>query len=169
MKKYFMIILPFLLFLAGCEAALLIGPAIQAYVVWKNGEGFKYYNYDYNTVFRATEKALHDLDYKITKEEATKKGQYIVASSAHDFKINIEKVESNVTIVRMRINFMGDKPYAEMIYQVIDQNLGIIEYENGIPKSPKNMIDDSKNKRRGKQDTPDEPRRRVLRRAKDEF
>jgi hypothetical protein len=147
MKKYSIFVTLILLFI-GCEAALLISPAIQAYVTWKDGEAYKYYNYNFETSYRATEKALHDLNYTITKNELTKKGYYFLATANDQFKINVESKEKNVTCIRIRINFMGDKPYAELIYKAIDDNLNIIEYINGVPKSPKQKAAPENNKQR---------------------
>jgi hypothetical protein len=45
------------------------------------------------------------------------------------FKIEIKKVQSNITEVKIRVNFLGDKPYAELIYKKIDSNLDVINFD----------------------------------------
>jgi hypothetical protein len=97
--------------------------------MWKEGEATKYYKVCNTTVYNAVKRSCKNLGYKIEEEQDTKDGgKYILAKSKSKFKIRVEPVEENITRVKIRIDFMGDKPYAELLYHEIDKELCIIEY-----------------------------------------
>jgi hypothetical protein len=118
---------------------------IQYYLMWKEGEAHKYYNEEVGTMHRAAKLALADLNHHITKDEPYKTdGFYIVADENDRFKITLRKVEDHITEVKIRINFMGDKPYAELIYQYIDGHVNTIEFDDqGRPTKAKLITLDS--------------------------
>ncbi len=137
MKKIILgFFLIFSLIFTGCEAVgpgIIITPLAQAYITWKDGEAHKYYKIEKTIVYRAVKRAAVELNYEIEKEEEKKNYTYLVAGANDRFKIKISEIEPNVTCVSIRINFMGDKPYAEMFYKQIDEHLKIINYEDGEP------------------------------------
>lgn len=113
----------------GCIALPFIGPAISAYVAWDEGEAHAYYATDSYSAYRAVKRALGDLEYNITQDDKTDyRTYYLVADSNDRFKITVTQVEPYVTKVSIRINFMGDKPYAELIYKELEDELDIIDY-----------------------------------------
>lgn len=131
MKKLLLFIFLCLSIFAGCTAALLISPIVTGVIMWKDGEAHKYYNEEANTLYRATKISLKELDHPILKDELTRDGsRYIVAGDGDKFKITIRKVKSHITDVKIRINFMGDKPYAELIYHQIDSNTNTIDFDD---------------------------------------
>jgi hypothetical protein len=124
-----------LLFLMlGCGPEILIGPIINGVIYWMEGEAHKYYAHEPEILYRATKRACIELNHSIDTDEQHKNDYYIVAGGNNRFKINIEWVENGIAEVRIRIDFWGDKPYAELIYQKIDEQLSVIEFdEQGKP------------------------------------
>jgi hypothetical protein len=109
--------------------------------MWKEGEAKKYYKEEYKTIHRAVKISLRDLNYEIKSEEDRKDGCYIVAGTEDKLKIKIVKVKDEITEVKIRINFMGDKPYAELLYAEIDANTSVIEYDqDGKPTKARRRI-----------------------------
>lgn len=114
---------------------MLVGPLIEGAIKWKEGEAQKYYPYDVETVHRATNRALEFLQIpsspnSLTPEQPT---VYISAGDKKQYHIKIYKTEKNISEVKIRINFMGNKPYAELIYAAIDEQLNTVVYHNGQP------------------------------------
>ena len=127
MKKFLLVF--FLIFAVGCGFVPFFSPIVQGVITWIEGEAHKYYDYDSQTMYYAVKRAAKELDLAI-QEDAP---EYVVVGQDDRFKIKIIKIEEDITKVSIRINFMGDKPYAELFYKEIDKQIGIIEYENGQP------------------------------------
>lgn len=122
--------LSFSLLLGGCAAftpLMLVGPAVQGYIMWKDGEGTKYYKCEGYEVYQALKIVLHNLDQKVAQDDIKTPGNFylLTKSSKHSFKINIVHADAGVTALKIRIDFMGDRPYAELIYKTLDEQLGI--------------------------------------------
>jgi hypothetical protein len=138
MKKFIPLFV-FFLFLSGCGVSFL-GPAAsivgQAYIKWNEGEAHKYYNLDSETMYRATKRTANEFGYVVSRDDPPQNGNfYLVVGSNDRFKINIKKIEKNITLVSIRINFMGDKPYAELFYKNLDEETSVIEYDRwGRPR-----------------------------------
>lgn len=132
MKKLLILLCLFNIFLAGCAAApFVLTPVVTGVVMWSEGEAHKYYNEEVGTIYRSTKKSLRELDLKITEEKATGNGgYYLVAGDKDRFTINIRQVKPHISEVSIRINFMGDKPYAELVYTQIDLNTNTIEFDD---------------------------------------
>lgn len=121
-----------LIFSSGCERKAAIdpiSPIINFYLAWKDGEAAAYYNCDEQSAYNAVKRALVDLKYNVASDEATSYGHYIAAGNSNKFKIKITRVETNITKISIRINFMGDKPYAELIYSKIEPQLNVIVFK----------------------------------------
>ena len=102
--------------------------------MWEEGEGHKFYQYNYKVVFRATKQALKNLEIPIIDENISDKQGYITAGKRSQYKIKINFIENNISELCIRINFMGNKPQGELIYQTVDQTIFTINYnEQGIP------------------------------------
>lgn len=119
------------LFFASCAVAPFIAsPIVTGVVMWYEGEAHKYYYEEPSTLYRSTKLALKELGHPILKDEKQRNGDYyILAGDGDKFKITIRNVKSHISEVKMRINFMGDKPYAELIYKHIDNNLNTIDFD----------------------------------------
>lgn len=136
MKKLFLVLS--LIFISGCgTAALMIaGPAVEGVIKWKDGEAHKYYSYESLTVYRATKRALASLNIPITKDQIltnrsiSKSGKafYIIAEGQSQYKIQINPEGADISSVGLRVNFMGNHPQAELIYQKIDLEINTITF-----------------------------------------
>ena len=122
-------------FITGCAVVPFVqGPIVTGIIMWKQGEAHKYYHENIKTIYRATKNALRELDHKITSDSPTKDGYRLVAGDKDKFKIHIREAKPHITEVCVRINLMGDKPYAELLYAQIDANTNVINYDDkGMP------------------------------------
>lgn len=132
MKK-FMLFFVLLFALAGCQVAPFVGPIVTGVVMWKDGEAHKYYNEESAPMYRHTKSALRELGIPVNRDVPEKNGYYIVAGDRDRFKIHVTQVRPHITKVSIRVNFLGDKPYAELVYKTIDANTDTIEFERGRP------------------------------------
>tara|TARA_Y100000034_G_scaffold133308_1_gene198424 strand:+ start:3614 stop:4030 length:417 start_codon:yes stop_codon:yes gene_type:complete len=137
MKKLLAILI--LPLFVGCGAELLIGPLvspiIQGAIMWKEGEAHKYYNLDSDSMYRAAKRTALEVGYPIERDDIPDQGNYYLIVGENDrLKISVDRVEPNVTRVSIRVNTMGDKPYAEMFYEKLDSQVNVINFDpNGQP------------------------------------
>lgn len=138
MKKILLFTLLCLPFFAGCTAAPLFAPIVTGVVMWKDGEAHKYYNEEVHTVYRAVKTSLKELDHPILSDEQKDGGYYIVSGNEDKFKITIRQIKPHITEVKIRINIMGNRPYAELVYHQIDSNTNTINFDDqGKPTKQK--------------------------------
>lgn len=133
MKNNLFFVLFFSAFLTGCAAApFLIAPIVTGVIMWQEGEAVKYYHEKPQVLYRATKVSMKDLELNITQDKPENGTFYINAGQAEEdkFKITIAQVRPNVSVVKIRVNFMGDKPFAELIYNQIDLNMNAIEFDD---------------------------------------
>ena len=126
--------------LIGCGPELIIGPAINFYLAWKDGEAHKHYHYDSGIVYRAAKRSMLELGIPITQDDGKNDSNYyFTAGENNRFKVTITHIETNISRLSVRINFMGDKSYAELFYDKMDNQLSVITYDpEGKPvSSPK--------------------------------
>lgn len=136
MKKlaYIWLFVLFFPVVVGCEVVPFVQPIVDGYILWKEGEASKYYNNDTDVLYRAVKHSLNDMHIAITRDRHASDGDYrIIAGDEDRFQINIRKASPVISEVKIRINFMGDKTYAEMIYTKIDTHLDRIEFKDGKP------------------------------------
>ena len=51
-----------------------------------------------------------------------------------NYFVTIKKIEGNVSKVSIRVDVIGDKPYAELLYKRIDDELNVIVFDDqGMP------------------------------------
>lgn len=118
------------LFLSGCWLAA-IGPILSIGIMWMEGEATKYYNSDQKTMVAAMHETLRELNIPLKNESDKKNTHYINAGDKADrFSIKIYEVRKDVTKVCIRVDTMGDKPYAELIYRHLDQKNGVRTFES---------------------------------------
>lgn len=129
-----------LFFASGCTVAPFVSPIVTGIVMWSGGEANKYYDADSVRTYRSTKMALRELGIPITKDEPRKDGYRIVAGDSNRFNITIKKVNPHITLVSIRVNFMGDKPFAELVYKTIDAHMDVIEFNSGRPINVKNLV-----------------------------
>lgn len=137
--KILMVLGLFSIVVPGCgPSTFLIGPAVTGVVYWINGEAHKYYEEDSVVVYRATKHALAELGVPITKDQPSGTGFYILAGAENRFSINVTQQENSLSRASIRINYIGDKDFAELIYKKIDEQLSIIHFDpQGNPTKKK--------------------------------
>ena len=135
MKKIIVILMLLFPMITGCSSIItlitnpLIDSGVQAYLTWKDGEATAYYACDSNTAYNAIKAVLFDLHYTIESDKPDAKGSYVIMAKSHNtFKITIHKTEDYVTAIKIRVDTMGDKPYAEMIYKKLERQLDVIDF-----------------------------------------
>jgi hypothetical protein len=136
MKKFSSLFIFFIFFLSGCAAApFIVTPIITGIIYWKEGEARKYYSEPSSLLHRAAIYALDDLNHEIKSDvKNTDKTYEILAGDEHKFKITIKNIKPNISEVKIRVDFLGDKPYAELLYKHIDAHTNTVEYDdNGLP------------------------------------
>lgn len=116
------------LFFAGCAIMAPIAPIVSLGIMWVNGEAAKYYATDIDIVHQATKNVLDEFKLKIIEEKAENNSVYIKAGDDDKFKITIVATRENVTKLLIRVNIMGDKAYAELLYRHIDEQPGIRQF-----------------------------------------
>lgn len=114
--------------LAGCNLLAPIGPIVNIGVHWIEGEAHKYYNSNQQTLHAAVKGALVELDLPITSEWKDGNTIHVRAGDDDRFKIKVIAVRENITKVSIRVNFFGDKPYAELIYRHVEKQPGVEQF-----------------------------------------
>jgi hypothetical protein len=125
----------FLLFaIAGCGTlGMIVGPVVTGVTIWANGEAHRYYEENPEEICRAVQQTLTELKLPITQNRNKNNKYYIVAGERNRFSITIVRAEGNLTKLNIRINFFGDKNYAEFIYKKVDSQINVIHFdENGM-------------------------------------
>lgn len=140
MKKLASLLIFLSVLMAGCGVSpFLVSPIVTGFIIWKQGEAHKYYNEDAKVLYRATKLSLKELGHPITTDQSSGDGYYLVAGDKDKFKIKIRSVKPHISEVAVRINLMGDRPYAELLYSQIDANTDTINYDDeGKPTKNKN-------------------------------
>lgn len=119
-----------LTFFAGCGAEILIAPIVSGIVMWSEGEATKYYDTDSKTLYHASKRVCKELEYTITRDDKPKNGKYyLIAGENNRFKITIAEAQKDISSVKIRIDFMGDKPYAELFYKHLDEEISVINFD----------------------------------------
>ena len=137
MKKFILLFSMLLSSLTiGCTGLEFIAaPLVGIGVEWYKNEAHKYYNHNSDIVYRATKRACKDMDFFIISDEIEEDGNFFIkAGNRNYFKIKIKKIEKKVSKVSIRVDVVGDKPYAELLYKRIDDELNVIMFnDQGMP------------------------------------
>lgn len=134
--KWFAILLIFpVIAIVGCEPSqIFIGPIITGITYWVNGEAHRYYEENTDVLYRSTKHALRELNLPITKDKKNNNSYSIIAGEKNRFSIQINEADKGLTKVDIRINFWGDKDFADLIYKKVGDQLTILEFDkNGNP------------------------------------
>lgn len=130
MKKI-IILAGFLLIFSGCgsTADVLVSPIVNGVIMWHEGEATKYYQFNSELMYRSTKRALHEMNLNIKSEDKKDKTYNIVAVNNNTLNISIVQVEPGISKVQIRVDIMGDKPYAELVYRTIDKQVNTIKFD----------------------------------------
>lgn len=121
-----------------------MSPISTGVVFWVNGVAHKYYENQPDIVYKAVKRTLAELDQVITYDEPYGKGYKLIAGKRNRISLTISKTDENICELNIRINYVGDKEFAELIYKRIDKQLDIIQFDkDGKPtkKSIKSTLD----------------------------
>lgn len=124
-----MLLLAVVLGIVGCEfnPMSITQTVVQGYILWKEGEAAKYYHREPEAVTKACRDAVIKLGFVIEKDGPSPLGDghvMTVQSQNHKFGIRIREADPGITVCKIRVDFMGDKPYAELIFRTMDEPLG---------------------------------------------
>lgn len=125
------------------------GIVYMAYIQWKEGEAIKYYEFNGKLVEGAAIRAMKEMKLPVNSNTKplippqykrfknilpdVKGRDYTISGGNFDrFRIKIIPVEQDVTRITVRINTMGDKPYAELFYKHVDEQLSVIDFTQKI-------------------------------------
>ena len=97
--------------------------------LWKNGEGTKYYDYEQKTVYNSAKHVFQQLNLPITQDN----GKELKAGTKDRFTVRVTKCQGNITRVSIRVNFMGDKEYAKLIFKCMDEQLPVVKFDSKVP------------------------------------
>ena len=111
----------------GCTIAL-VGAGVAAgagTVAYLRGDLEAVEPKDIDTVLEATEKAIEELELKVSKKTKDKMSAVIVARDAQDKKITIKlrAAAEESTKLSIRVGGFGDETKSRLIYQKIQEKL----------------------------------------------
>jgi hypothetical protein len=111
------------LVVGGCIVAAVGGGAGTAAYVMGDLKGAE--AKDIDTVYKATEKTMEQLNFNITEKNLDKLSGRIIARDSRDKKVTIKirATSENTTEISIRVGFFGDETKAMLIYQKIQENL----------------------------------------------
>lgn len=114
--------------MAGCEIFNPIGPIISIGLSWLDGEASKYYHCEQTVINLAVHNVLSELQFPIREEWVDGDTIHIKADGVDRFHIKIEHIKDQITNLRIRVNIMGDKPYAELVFRNVDRQPGVKDF-----------------------------------------
>lgn len=112
----------------GCDYISPIGPIISIGIFWMNREAHKYYDTPAEDMYPAVRQALNELEMVVDEDYMNDNTRVIVIDENDSFRIKIIPVRHNITEIVILVNTLGDKPYAELIYRHIDDQLGVDQF-----------------------------------------
>jgi hypothetical protein len=142
MKKILLtfVLIATLLIPVGCAVvtplAGVAGGAVNATIFWYNNEGRKYYEYDAATIHKSALQSLEKLGQPVTSNTLTE----IKAGIKDRFKVKIEETQPNITLLKVRMNTLGDKEMGELFFKYVDDQLNVVQFgppSQNTPTQPK--------------------------------
>ena len=119
--------------LIGCSPETIIGPVVTGVIYWINSEAHQYYNEDSEILYRATKNSLKELNLNINKDQLYPEEKefkaILIAGDKNRFSIKINQIDKSISRVSIRVNYIGDKELAELIYEKIKSNIQIIIFD----------------------------------------
>ena len=102
----------------------LFGASYQGYTVWEGRESTRYYACDLDTAYQAVKRSCEQLKLKTAiQKPASEHGYSLETKGNHPMQINVLPVETNLTKIVITIALFGDKPYVELFYKTVDDNI----------------------------------------------
>ncbi len=110
--------------LTGCVAAVSAGAGVGGYKYYTGRLKVEYAS-DYNRVWKASRKALQDLDISIISTQKDKISGEIKGErqNGEKVRIHLKNKSGGVTSVKIRVGLIGDKDASLLIKEKIDKRL----------------------------------------------
>lgn len=130
LKKFLWVAAFCLMMVAGCEGFNPVGPLLQLGIFWYQGEAHKYYHTGRDVAVSGVKASLDALDLPVQSEREDGDSVYLQAGGQGDkrFKIRIKRVKDQTTMVSVRVNVFGDRPYAELLFRNLDRQPGMRDF-----------------------------------------
>ena len=117
-------------FYVGCgpiSPFMAIPIAVDAYLYWKDGEARKFYTGEAEYVQRQVLASVKFYEHTVESNTKNEDGSFSIVTNSqnHKFKWNISQHDPKVVLVKCRIDFLGDKPYVELLYKKLDEKMGV--------------------------------------------
>jgi len=113
--------------ISGCAVLPILsifGASYQGYTVWEGRESTRYYACDLDTAYQAVKRSCEQLKLKTAiQKPASEHGYSLEIKENHIMQINVLPVETNLTKIVITIALFGDKPYVELFYKTVDDNI----------------------------------------------
>lgn len=125
-KKFWIIlIVPGLLFLFGCAAAVVGGAAGAGAVLYSKGELKSTENAPLERVLNAAEETMHSMNFNVvSKDHDALKGKLLAKRENGDnIDIKLELKPNNLTEMKIRVGAFGNEDQARVIQQKIRERL----------------------------------------------
>ncbi len=113
----------------GCTAALIGGGAAGGVATYKylSGKLIITYQYPYDQVWKATVKAVKDLNFKVeySAHDALEGKIKCQSATGKKIKIQVKRIQSKITQVSIKVGLFGNLDFSLQIKEKIDSNLKI--------------------------------------------
>jgi len=113
--------------ISGCAVLpilSILGTSYQGYTVWEGNESIRYYAYDLDTTYQAVKRSCKQLELEtVIQNPASEHGYSLETKGNHLMQIHVLPVETNLTKIVITITLFGDKPYVELFYKTVDDNI----------------------------------------------
>ena len=105
----------------GCMALLIGGAAGAGTVAYVAGELKSTEEVSLNRAWKATQKAMNDLELAITSREKDAFNGQLIARGAGDrkIKVKLKRQSDTLTEIRIRVGILGDEPLSRHILEKI--------------------------------------------------
>ena len=113
--------------ISGCAVFPILpffGASYQGYTVWEGRESTRYYASDLDTTYQAVKRSCEQLNLEtVIQKQASGHGYSLETKGNHLMQIHVQPVETNLTKIVITIALFGDKPYVELFYRTVDDNI----------------------------------------------
>jgi hypothetical protein len=124
-KFWIVLIVPGLMFLYGCAAAVVGGAAGAGAVLYSKGELKSTENASLDQVMNAAEETMHSMNLNvISKDHDALKGKLLAKRENGDnIDIKLEQKPNNLTEMKIRVGAFGNEDQARLIQEKIRERL----------------------------------------------
>lgn len=128
MKKIVALML-FVAILSGCSFVGFLSPIVTGVVIWKEGRAHKYYDLDVDVVHRAVRNTIREMNMTLVYDTKVSGGWDLCGRSGDNFYFSVRSARSGLCDLSLRINTFGNKSLSETIIKRVDDNLGVVNFD----------------------------------------